>query len=515
MLTNDQLHSSRLILRCLREEDASEDYLQWLADPAVTRYLEVRHNPPASVDQLKAFIGQINESTDTILFGIFLKVDAKHIGNIKLGPMHPIYKRAEIGIVLGDQTEWGKGFATEAIALLADYAEQTLGIRRLAAGCYGSNRGSLKAFLKAGFILEATLEDYWTNDDGTSDSEHILGRVRLASECFEWNPGEVKQICFIGGGQLMFRCMQVALELGFEVGFLQSQRHAKEFLSRGGLASEGLDSKRVRYAVLDSAHEVNPKLVFPNPTNALALCFGPSWIFPEHVMGLFSAGMLNFNGIPLPHYLGGAHYSWQIMNGSTRGGCHVQKITTDIDRGEIVMSRVFDVPLGAVSPDDYFKVNENEGLLLLKDFLVGVHHRRKFTLSPFDGMNSERLYFPRLSSEENSWVDWAWNGNQIARFCNAFSAPYSGARTLYEGQGLRIHKARFVADRGSDNFHPYCSGLIVRKLKDSFAVAVMGGLLAVEEWSWDGEQQRIREGSRLYTERGLIEHASMHRPRYD
>lgn len=168
--------SPRLLLRCLEQDDASANYLAWLRDPDVTRYLEVRF-AEHSIESLRRYIVTVNDSDDTLLLGIFLREGEQHIGNVKLGPIHPIHRRADMGLLIGEKAEWGKGYASEAIVAVADYAFAQLGLAKLTAGCYGNNEGSWRAFLKAGFVEEGRQRAQW-DYLGTRQDGILLGLTR-------------------------------------------------------------------------------------------------------------------------------------------------------------------------------------------------------------------------------------------------------------------------------------------------------------------------------------------------
>ncbi len=155
--------------------DAYGPYAGWMGDDEVIRFLEVRFRP-RDADALAAYITRMNDSADNLFLGLFLKSDGRHVGNIKLGPIHPIHKRADIGTVIGERSQWGHGLAAEAIAAVTRHAFERLGLHRVAAGCYASNVGSLSAYRKAGFSLEGTLVGHWLTDGGWED-EILLGRV--------------------------------------------------------------------------------------------------------------------------------------------------------------------------------------------------------------------------------------------------------------------------------------------------------------------------------------------------
>ncbi|HEY1157453.1 MAG TPA: GNAT family protein, partial [Arthrobacter sp.] len=96
--------------------------------------------------------------------GIFLREGDRHIGNIKLGPINVHHRRADIGLLVGDRACWGKGYASEAIAILSDFAFGRLGLHRLTAGMYAENEGSARAFEKAGYAREGLLRGHWLCD---------------------------------------------------------------------------------------------------------------------------------------------------------------------------------------------------------------------------------------------------------------------------------------------------------------------------------------------------------------
>ena len=62
------------------------------------------------------------------MFGIFLGDEFKHVGNIKLGPINSYHKRAEIGLMIGDKSVWGKGIATKVIRMVTHFGFSELNL---------------------------------------------------------------------------------------------------------------------------------------------------------------------------------------------------------------------------------------------------------------------------------------------------------------------------------------------------------------------------------------------------
>lgn len=165
MLT-DPIATPRLILRHLTVADAAPPYLDWMRDPEILRYLEVRHAPPRTEADLATFITTCNDMPTALLLGICLRNGGRHIGNIKLGSIDPHHRRADLGFLIGDRSVWGRGYAAEAIRAVAEFALLRLGLNKVLSGCYAGNAGSAGALRKAGFRREAVLTEHWRTDEG-------------------------------------------------------------------------------------------------------------------------------------------------------------------------------------------------------------------------------------------------------------------------------------------------------------------------------------------------------------
>ena len=147
------LGGERLYLREVRPSDVNDAYYSWMNNPETIQYVESRFFPN-SMESLQEYVKKVLGNKDNIFLAIVLKEKHKHIGNIKMGPINWVHRLADIGVILGEKDSWGKGYASEAISLLAEYAFKNLNLHKLTAGCYEPNQGSLKTFRKAGFEIE-------------------------------------------------------------------------------------------------------------------------------------------------------------------------------------------------------------------------------------------------------------------------------------------------------------------------------------------------------------------------
>lgn len=171
-----RIDGDRVYLRDVRPEDVTERYLAWMNDRDVTRFLETRF-ATHTLDSLRTFVEARRRDPATLFLAMIRRDTGEHIGNIKLGPVDPHHEVADIGLMVGERSAWGQGFATDAIRALTRYAFETLGLRRLTAGAYAPNVGSIRAFEKAGYRTEGVRRRHYLCD-GTYVDGILLGRLR-------------------------------------------------------------------------------------------------------------------------------------------------------------------------------------------------------------------------------------------------------------------------------------------------------------------------------------------------
>lgn len=150
----------------------SDDYVDWINDPEVVMYTESRFRKHTRHD-IEQFVASVENDPTSIMWGLF--IGPKHIGNIKLGPVDWHHAYSEIGIILGSKSHWGKSYGTKAISLVSNWALETLSLHKLIAGICDGNTGSVRAFEKAGFDVEARQSSHYYLD-GEYKDRLILAR---------------------------------------------------------------------------------------------------------------------------------------------------------------------------------------------------------------------------------------------------------------------------------------------------------------------------------------------------
>ena len=145
-----KITGERIYLRILTPDDVSKDYVEWLRDTEITQFLEIRWKV-FTLEDIREYVKTMNENPNDYLFGIFIKGNNEHIGNIKVGEIDQMHKFGSVGLLIGNKNMWGKGYGTEAVRLATQYSFEELNLNHLKAGMYSDNKGCYKAFIKAGY----------------------------------------------------------------------------------------------------------------------------------------------------------------------------------------------------------------------------------------------------------------------------------------------------------------------------------------------------------------------------
>ena len=141
------LETERLRLERLSTKFCTSTYVSWMNDPEVIKYLD--SGGDYTLEKLEDFLKGV-ESKDMLFWAIVDKGLDKHIGNIKIDPFSIMHHRGEYGILIGDKTAWGKGYAKEASIEVINYCFKNLNMKKVTLGA------STKAGLVFLLVSEST-----------------------------------------------------------------------------------------------------------------------------------------------------------------------------------------------------------------------------------------------------------------------------------------------------------------------------------------------------------------------
>ncbi len=119
-----------------------------------------------SVKKTKEWIEkeQLKEDGTTFFFMIRTLDEDRLIGGIGLDGIDWSNGEAFVGIGLGEREYWGKGYGTDAMHLILNYAFTELNLRRVSLNVFEYNPRAFRSYVKAGFQEEGRVRKYLNRD---------------------------------------------------------------------------------------------------------------------------------------------------------------------------------------------------------------------------------------------------------------------------------------------------------------------------------------------------------------
>lgn len=127
----------------------AEEYVKWMCDSSIIKGLG-KQDMQINLEEEKKYLQQLIDSKALSFSVIDLKSD-ELLGNYGIFSVDKKNKIADIGGFIGYSTERGKGYGTEAIELVTDYAFNVLNMDTVQSEVYDFNIASIKSFEKNGF----------------------------------------------------------------------------------------------------------------------------------------------------------------------------------------------------------------------------------------------------------------------------------------------------------------------------------------------------------------------------
>ncbi len=161
LVQNPFLIGAKVYLRPVELADAPQ-FVRWLNDVEVRSNLQI--HLPLNQLQEEAYIERVGDDERKIMFGIAAREPDQLIGVTGLDTIDWKDRHARFGISLGDKTQWGKGYGTEATRLITDYAFDVLNLHRVWLHVYEFNERGRGAYARVGFVQEGVLRQAHYHD---------------------------------------------------------------------------------------------------------------------------------------------------------------------------------------------------------------------------------------------------------------------------------------------------------------------------------------------------------------
>lgn len=174
----------RVRLVALDPEADAEAFARWSRDSEYLRLFDSIPARPESARQLARNLEAWLAPEATFLFTIRTLADDRLIGLIEIEGIRWPHGEGGLSIGLGEREYWGRGYGAEALRLILRFAFGELNLHRVSLDVFEYNPRAIRAYEKAGFVVEGRARQYLHRDGRRWDLIY-MGILRE-----EWEHGE-------------------------------------------------------------------------------------------------------------------------------------------------------------------------------------------------------------------------------------------------------------------------------------------------------------------------------------
>jgi RimJ/RimL family protein N-acetyltransferase len=153
MASSPIIETARLVIEPFTvDRHLSERYVGWLNDPEIVRFSEQRRRAH-TLNGCRAYAASFSGTPNYFWAVVAKDVALGHIGNLNtyVDGNHGV---GDIGILMGERTAQGRGYATEAWVAVCDYLLRTVGLRKVTAGTLAVNTPMLRLMERVGMVAD-------------------------------------------------------------------------------------------------------------------------------------------------------------------------------------------------------------------------------------------------------------------------------------------------------------------------------------------------------------------------
>ncbi len=213
-------------------------------------------------------------------------------------------------------------------------------------------------------------------------------------------------------------------------GIAQPERYILEAVQKAGFEIEQI--------VTGKLSELNPH------TSELAILAAYGRIIPQRVLDEFPLGIINVHPSLLPAYRGPTPIEQAILDGETKTGVSIMKLTAGMDEGPVYKQKTVHLT-GHEAKTELTDLLQKTGAELLAEVLPQIASSE---LKPRHQSHPDRVTYSQLLSKEDGLMDWAKPAAQLEREIRAFTG-WPKSRTVINDKQVIITKAHVVKKSGT------------------------------------------------------------------
>ena len=136
------------------DKEELKNTLKWKNDPIIKEYIGTVY--PISMEEHKRWFDKLSSNDNIRFFSIKTK-EGDHIGNINLR-INWKDRNCEFGILIAEKTQ-GKGYGTDALKTVVNFAFEELNMHRIWCQIFEYNKAAVRVYEKAGFAQEGIMKE--------------------------------------------------------------------------------------------------------------------------------------------------------------------------------------------------------------------------------------------------------------------------------------------------------------------------------------------------------------------
>jgi [ribosomal protein S5]-alanine N-acetyltransferase len=149
-----EIDPQKIMLKQIEIKDISDQYISWLNDPEINKYLEIRHNVPITKKDVIKFINICNHSCR---YHWMILYDEKHVGNISCAIVNKIYNYVNISNLIGEKEYWNSDICKLSLNAAMHYLFNDIKFNKIEAGTYSIHLSGITLLTNLGFKKEGHL----------------------------------------------------------------------------------------------------------------------------------------------------------------------------------------------------------------------------------------------------------------------------------------------------------------------------------------------------------------------
>jgi len=168
----EAIEGRRVVLRRHHARNMAA-FTRWYADPEVARLTRYQDGPMRPDDIRRFFEARVS-GAGSLAMAIHLRGSDRLIGTCAFSQLDGDNGSALYHITIGERDCWGRGYGSEATALMLEHAFGTLHLHRVGLSVFAFNERAIRAYRKVGFVVEGRAREAIWRDGGFGD-ELLMG----------------------------------------------------------------------------------------------------------------------------------------------------------------------------------------------------------------------------------------------------------------------------------------------------------------------------------------------------